>query len=398
MTASSIVEVKDGAGAYGQPLDGVDVTPGNTISIRLLSTTDVIQWALQIFGVDEITVTAPSLTGVNPSTHIVSTPSTVVTFTMPSGVGIARSLIFRSVVNGGGPGLSSTFGLYVRTGGGYRIGAVGEKLEGDDVFGWATTVNRIIRDAGAVPLVLPSMSFQQYAVLMENPGGTLVFQKLTEDMIDPGFTISSFAKTAPNAGTLTYRRGDSITGVSSSSTYVSGPPLSASIANSFVGSTSGGDINPGVWTINSPFAIGSLAGTVKREGSDLGSDPGMVVTLTANGTVSDQASFQVNWTRDVYYGVGVAGLITEVDIESLAFSVLSSTRVRTLIVSPSNQKVYYAYPKAYGTASFTLNGFPASFNTPSEVSVTNVNGVTSTYYVYESTNLLTGSNLNIVVS
>jgi hypothetical protein len=398
MVASSVVEVKDGAGAYVQTLDGVDVTPGNTISIRLLSTTDVIQWALQIFGVDEVTVNAPSLTGVNPSTHIVATPSTVVTFTMPSGVGIARSIIFRSSVNGGGPGYSSTFGLYTPTGGGYRIGAVGEKLEGDSTFGWSSIVNRIIRDAGSVPLILPPLSFQQYAVLMEDPAGTLVFQKLNEDMIDPGFDIATFAKTAPNGGTLTYRRGDSITGISSSSTYISGPPSSASIANSFIGSTSGGDIDPGSWVINSPFATGTLTGVVMREGSDLGSDPGMVATLTATNGVSDQASFQINWTRDVYYGVGIAGLSTEADIEALAFTVLSGTRSRTLIVSPSTQKVYYSYPKAYGTATFSLNGFPASFNSPSEVSVTNVNGVVSAYYLYESTNLLTGTNLNIVVT
>jgi hypothetical protein len=91
-------------------------------------------------------------------------------------------------------------------------------------------------------------------------------------------------------------------------------------------------------------------------------------------------------------------LNTESAIEALAGTALATGRSRTITVSPSTEKVYYAYPKAYGTATFTLNGFPAAFNAPSELSITNVNGVTSTYYVYESTNLLNGSNLSFVVT
>jgi hypothetical protein len=214
---------------------------------------------------------------------------------------------------------------------------------------------------------------------------------------DP-FAVATYAKTAPNAGTLLYRRGDAITGITCSATYTSGPPTSASIANTFGGSTNGGDVDPGIWTISSPFASGSLAGSVTRIGSDLGADPTMTATLTAIKGVSRQGVFTIQWTRDLYYGVGVAGLSTESAVESLANTLLTDTRVRTIVLSPSNQKVYYSYPKAYGTATFTLNGFPASFLTPSELSLTNVNGVTSIYYLYESTHLLTGSNLNFVVT
>lgn len=397
MAASSIVEVQDGVGGWVDTPNGVNVTPGNVISIRLKVVTDVTQWTLQVFGVDEVTAVAPSLTNVNPSTHVVTTPSTVVTFTMPSGVGIGRSVIIRSSVNGGGPGFSNTFGTYVLTTSGQRVGAVGEKLEGDATFGWAKTVNAVIRSASSGSL--PSLSGVQYSVLMEDPGGNLVFQRLTDDMILPGFLIASFSKTAPNGGTLTYRRGDTLTGIASSATYTSGPPTSANIANAFGGSTDVGDVNPGSWTINSPFSTGTLAGSVKRNGSDLGADPSMTATLTSTkGSVVRTSNFAITWTRDVYYGVGAAGLNSEASIEALAGTVLAATRGRTITVSPSNQKVYYAYPKAYGTATFTLNGFPASFNAPLELSLTNVNSVMSTYYVYESTNLLTGTNLNFVVT
>lgn len=399
MAASPIVEIQDGAGPWVDTPGGVDVTPGSSISIRLKNTTDVSQWTLQIFGVDEITAVAPTLAGVNGSTNVVTSPSTVVTFNMPAGAGTARALVFRSSVNGGGAAFTTTFGIYVRTGAGYRVGAVGEKLEGDPNFGWAATVNSIIRETGAAPVSLPPLAGLQYAVLMEDPVGTLVFQQISQEMIVPAFAVASFAKTAPNGSVLTVRWGDTLTGMTCSASYTSGPPTAASIANSFGGSTDVGDINPGSWTINSPFSTGSLSGSVKRNGSDLGADPTMTATLTATkGASSKQSTFQVRWTRDVYYGVGVAGLNSEASIEALAGTTLQTGRSRTITVSPANQKVYYAYPKAYGTATFTLNGFPAAFGAPLELSVTNVNGVTSTYYVYESTNLLTGSNLNFVVT
>jgi len=245
---------------------------------------------------------------------------------------------------------------------------------------------------------LPALANTQYAFLMEDPAGTLIFQRATEDMILPGFSISAFSKSAPNGGTLTYRRGDTVMGITSNATYVGGPPTSANIANTFGGSSDVGDITPGSWVTNSPFASGSLGGSVKRSGSDLGPDPTMQSTITATKGVSRTASFTIVFTRDAYWGVGSAGFSSEADIEGLSNTVLSASKNRTLTLSPSNQKVYYAYPKQYGLATFTLNSFPAAFNAPSEVMVTNINGVTSTYYLYESSNLLTGSNLAFVVT
>jgi hypothetical protein len=390
--ASPIVEVQDGVGSFVSTTGGVDVTPGNTISIRLQSTSGVSQWQLEVFGVDEITATAPSLTSVNPTTHVVATPFTTVTFPMPSGVGIGRALVFRSSINGGGTSaLVTTFGLFTLTTLGVRVAAVNQTLEGDPTFGWAAIVNPALRGPGGG---LPPFTNQQYAVLMEDPGGILQFQRLTEDMILPGFAITAFTY----AGSLTHRRGDTLTTITANASYTSGPPTSASIANTYGGSTDAGDVDPGIWTINSPFSSGSLVGSIKRNGADLGADPTWTATRTAVKGGSVQATFVVRWTRDVYFGVGAAGLNTESQIEALAGSALTSSRQRTITVSPSNQKVYYAIPQAYGAATFTLNGFSASFNASFPLSLTNVNGVTSTYDVYESTNLLTGTNLNFVVS
>jgi hypothetical protein len=227
-------------------------------------------------------------------------------------------------------------------------------------------------------------------------GGT--WAVINQDQISPGFSIASFTKTAPNPGTLTYRRGDTLTGITAAATYVSGPPTSGSISNTLGGSVGGTDVNPTAWTFSSPYASATQPTNVKREGSDLGADPTWTIGLSATGTAVDTENIVVTWTRDVYYGVGAAGLNTEAAIEGLAANALSSSRARTITVSPSSEKVYYAFPKQYGTATFTLNGFPAAFNTPLELAITNVNGVTSTYYVYESTNLLSGTSLAFVVT
>lgn len=401
MEVSPTVQVKDEVGGtWTVPTAGFNVTPGHTIYIRLASSDGVSQWTLQAFGVDEVTGIAPALSGVDPETHVVSDPTSEVTFTMPSGAGIARAVIFRSMVNGGGAGLVSNFGVYTLTTDGFRVAAVGERFEGDPDFGWAATINAFIREGGGGGGSgdLPPVSGEQYAVLMEDPGGNPVFARLTQEMILPAFAIASFSKTAPNGGTTLYRRGDSISSITASSTYTSGPPNSASVANAFGGSTTGGDVTPGSWSNLGAYASWGLSGSAQRFGTDLGSDPTMTATLTASKGGLKTASWTVTWTSDLWYGVGAAESLTEGDVKTLAGTTLATSRNRTITVSPNDEKVYYAYPKAYGGATFTLNGFPAAFNAPVEIQLTNINGVTRTYYVYESVNLLTGTNLAFVVT
>jgi hypothetical protein len=150
MPSSPIVLVKDGAGPFLGTAGGNNVTPGNTISIKLQTPGPVTAWYLEIFGVDEVTVTAPPLVGVGLA-HLVATPGTTVTFVMPAGVGVGRAIVLRSWVDGGGAGLTTTFGIYVLTAAPARVGAVGEKFEGDPTFGWVTKVNPIIRVGASAP-------------------------------------------------------------------------------------------------------------------------------------------------------------------------------------------------------------------------------------------------------
>jgi hypothetical protein len=394
MTGSPVVDVRDGGGAWSSgTTGGVDVTPGNTISIRLHDSSGVSVWALQIFGVDEVTATPPTLTGVHPVTHIVTSPSTIVTFTMPAGAGIGRSLIFRSIVNSA---TQTTFGIYVLTSLGKRVGAVGEKFEGDPNFGWAAILNPLIRSGSGGGL--PPLAGEQYAALLEDPVGNLVFERINQDMILPGFSIASFSPTGAGYSSIK-RRGDTISSVTATVSYIAGPPNSGTIGNTLDGSTGGGDVNPGSWAFSTPFASGTMTGSVKRDGVDLGADPTWSINLSVTkGAVTKNSSVTVTWTSNVLTGVGAAGLNTQGALEGALTSTLTTARAQTFTVSPSTQKVYYCYPKGRGTSTFTLNGFPAAFNAPIEVSFTNTNGLVETYYVYESTNLLTGSGLNFVVS
>lgn len=145
MALTPLCQVKDGAGPFVGTNNGVDVTPGNTISIQLLNPVGVVDWFLQIVGTDELTA-IPVLTGVNPFTHQVTSPATVVTFTFPGALG--RAIGFKSTVTGVGGPIDTNFGVYSLTTFSTRVGFVTETREGNSSFGWATKINPLIRTGG----------------------------------------------------------------------------------------------------------------------------------------------------------------------------------------------------------------------------------------------------------
>lgn len=147
MPLSPLCLVKDGVGPFVPTTGGVDVSPFNTISIKLTNSFGVVDWFLEIIGVDE-TTTVPVLTNVNPLTNLVLTPSTTVTFTFPGTTGCAIG--FKSTVTGVGGPLEVTFGTYSLTAFATRVGFVTETREGDVNFGWATKLNPLIRNSGGI--------------------------------------------------------------------------------------------------------------------------------------------------------------------------------------------------------------------------------------------------------
>ena len=124
-------------------LDGVNVSPNTLVGVALASTVGVSQWALSIIGTDELVVSVPVITqtaGFNAS------------FTMPNYQGSA--LLFQSQINGGidnsgAPNASytTTFTVYTVSSDNFRVGALGETLEGSP-YGWLTKLNPIIRGNG----------------------------------------------------------------------------------------------------------------------------------------------------------------------------------------------------------------------------------------------------------
>ena len=159
MPPSPLCLVADGGGPFNPTLNGLNITPGDTVSVQLESPAGVASWYLQCgltigtppvvvpgSGTDELG-TPPTLVGVNPTTGLVTAPTTTVTFTFPASTG--RALLFSSTVTGTFGQITTTFALFSPTGGGYRVGPSGLTKEGSNSFGWASIVNPAIRNIGS---------------------------------------------------------------------------------------------------------------------------------------------------------------------------------------------------------------------------------------------------------
>lgn len=142
MSASPLCEIKDGSAAYVTSVGGVNVTPSNTITIRLASQTDVDSWSIQCLTTDDNS----SADTVNASL-VIDTVAKTATFTAPVA---GRTYRFRSRVNNGldrngvaQPSYSTTFCLYTVKNGRRKI-AADETTEGSTTYGWIVPFNALI--------------------------------------------------------------------------------------------------------------------------------------------------------------------------------------------------------------------------------------------------------------
>jgi hypothetical protein len=140
---SPAVEVKDGAGAYASTDGGVDVTPGNTITIHLIDSS-ADSWSISCITTDDTSVAATVTSGLT-----INTVARTATFTAPVA---GKAYRFRSQVNGGINGngradtsYTTTFCIYTLTGG-RRVIAADETTEGDSTFGWIVWLNDLVRN------------------------------------------------------------------------------------------------------------------------------------------------------------------------------------------------------------------------------------------------------------
>lgn len=148
---SPLVEVKDGAGAYASAVGGVNVTPGNTITIHLIDSS-ADSWSIQCLTTDELSVAATVNAGLT-----INTLARTATFTAPVA---GRAYRFQSRVNNGiGPdgktvtSYTTTFCIYTRTAASRRVHAADETVESNATFGWIGDLNDIIRNptSGGTP-------------------------------------------------------------------------------------------------------------------------------------------------------------------------------------------------------------------------------------------------------
>lgn len=152
---SPTCEIKDGAAAYVASAGGVNVTTGNTVTIRLVSQVDVDSWSIVCATTDDTSDAAT----VTAALTIDSTAKTA-TFTAPAP---GKAYRFRSRVNAGidrngiaRASYSTTFCVYTLING-RRVVAADETTEGSTAFGWSTWHNDIVR---STPSGVPSGTWQ----------------------------------------------------------------------------------------------------------------------------------------------------------------------------------------------------------------------------------------------
>ena len=122
--------------------NGVNVSPGATVTIALENIDGVSSWNLSCFGTDDLN----SASAIN-ETLVINQTNKTATFTMPDGYGTAA--VFQSIVNNAiddsgniNTSYSTTFGVYVLTSNyGLRVAAQNETNEGNVEYGWLRTFN-----------------------------------------------------------------------------------------------------------------------------------------------------------------------------------------------------------------------------------------------------------------
>ena len=111
-------------------------------------------------------------------------------------------------------------------------------------------------------------------------------------------------------------------------------------------------------------------------------------------TVSPE--LKISFQNKCYYGVAAQPTLPdEVDsdfIKSLCPGDWATSQVKSFTANCTNGKyVWYAYPKVFGTARMGAGYFQGGFNDPFLVPVTNSVGYTENYYVYRSTESVSGT-------
>jgi len=160
------------------------------------------------------------------------------------------------------------------------------------------------------------------------------------------------------------------------------------------------------WTINKTITSQSLnqgffvndtaTPEIYTDGASYTTDRTYTLTIS-DGQTNVNASSSVYFRNKRYWGVNASASLSDAQIIALS-SELSTGRTQTRNgMAPAAQYIYIAYPASWGVATFTVNGLLNTDWTLSVQDHINASGNTTSYNVYRTNNLLTGS-YNIVVN
>lgn len=259
-----------------------------------------------------------------------------------------------------------------------NTGGSGSFSPGGDLGG--TGFSQVVIGIRTIPVsaTLPTIENQ----VLRFDGSNYVPDLLTEDMILPGFSITSFG-----TGQIV-EVGQTITTPNFTASYSTTPDITA---NSVVLTDDQGNAPKDV--SGTPTSFSSNFSYTKNAFNDV-----VVWTDTAKKSgITRTSTTTAYWWQNNYYGKGPAGQTSQAFIQALVGSFLSNVKDTTFSQTTSvGEYIYYCYRSAYGTATFTVGGFSGGFTLIATTSVTNAHGFVEDYYVYQSSNDNLGATTVVV--
>jgi len=195
------------------------------------------------------------------------------------------------------------------------------------------------------------------------------------------FSIASFSDSLSSTiqiGTGTWK---AVGGITFTASYNNGPATSGYVSNGTSLTMTSTFQGPTVSTASVSFP-GSPGGNV-------------TFTLNAAGAAGSATSSIVHTFNNLrYWGIASKNSgFTSGDVTGLATNDLTNALANAFTVSPgAGQYIVYAYPKRFGTATFTIGGFNGGMNPPETVTIVNSSGYSEDYYVYGSVNSNLGTS------
>jgi len=137
--------------------------------------------------------------------------------------------------------------------------------------------------------------------------------------------------------------------------------------------------------------IGSLAVALRTytQTGTYTTDRTYALTASDGGNTAT-GSTTVYFRQKRYWGTNSSTTLTDGQILALS-SEFSTGRAQTRTITSSAEYVYFAYPAAWGAATFTVNGLLNTAWTLVTRAFVNASGYSESYDIYRSNNLLTGT-------